>query len=680
LLSLNGGYSYASTVRWNNSSFNNSGGTIAYAVNSANPAAGICYGPPAVAGAGPTAGACNSTAWRYTLGTYGSFGVTPSTGSPSVGAIGSLSCGGAPCEYLVVNNGISGTYNTVAPAFSNASFEDRFRPTDKLLLDFGVHYDDFRFNLVNAEYPAGPEPNSATLLQRQFWNNVFINSNCQDTSTLLLVAKPTGGACPAGSVPVTFSLTNPSTNDYHAFEPHVGFTYTVDPLTVLRASYSKTAQAPSSAFQQYNSASGPFPLQAQFYPIGFRSSAHSIGPEYSYNVDFSFEHQLKGSDVGFSISPFVRTTSDQIYNVLLDPKTGFISGDNVADEIADGVELALHKGDFARDGFAAQLSYTFTAAKVHYQTLQNGQTVMGPVNAGIEYYNSFTKACATNPTDPRCSTDVNHPAPAPCYTTAGAPDPTCAATSVANPYWNSPIQSLESDSAFYPAMNQTFVGAGGSSNTGVTSSYVIPHVAALLLQYKHGPLTIAPTFQLSAGEKYGSPLANYGIDPSSCTSNLAGLVTGASDPRYTYGLPAGTTAANGYLAQSCAGTVLTPNRYTGAFDTFGAYTEPTNITANFDVKYDFTKRVSIRAQVVNLLDQCFGGSKVPWANAGPRLGCNYVAGGQAAYAGNFYNPGNAFQSGGNQYPYSPVIAQVDQSVYGTAVNPLQVYVTLELHL
>lgn len=675
LLSLDAGYTYASTVRWNNQTFDNAGSTVAYAVSSAAPASGICYG---AAGAGT----CGAASWQYALGGYGAPYLNPTTGSPAVGTIGAHTCGGAPCEYLVVNNGIDGSYNTVAPSFTNLALEDRIRATDKLLLDVGVHYDDFRFNLADAAYPAGPEPNATTVLQREFWNNVFINTNCQNSTTLELVSKSALAACPAGTVPVTFSSTNPNANDYHAFEPHFGLTYAVDPLSVLRASYSKTAQAPSSAYEEYNGAAGTLPDQAVFYPIGFRSAAHDIGPEYSYNLDFSFEHQFRGSDVGFSLSPFLRTTQDQIYNVVLDPKTAFASGDNVAQEIADGVELAVHKGDFARDGFAAQLSYTFTAAKVHYQGLQNGQTVMGPVNTGIQYYNSFTKGCAANPRDPRCSTDPSHPVDAPCYTTGGAPDPACAGAAVANPYWNSPLQDLESNAAFYPAMNQTFDGAGGAVNTGVTSSYVIPHVVALLLQYKHGPLTVTPTFQLSAGEKYGSPLANYGVDPSSCSKTLAGLYAGATDPRYIFGLPPGTTAANGYLAQSCTGTILTPNQFTGAFDTFGGYTEPTNVTGNLDIKYALNKRVTLRATIVNLLDQCFGGSKVPWNNAGPRIGCNYVAGGSGLtpYAGNFYNPGNTFQSAGEQYPYSPVFAQTDQSVYGTAVNPLQLVLTLSVRL
>ncbi len=185
-LTLNGGYDYANTVRWNNSSFLNNGSTVAYAVSSANPANGTCY---SVAGGTSTPVFCGAPgpggASQYVLNGFGKPGLSQGTPTdPTAAAIAANSCGGAPCEYLTVNNGISGSYNTVAPAFSNLSFDDRFRPNKRLLLDLGVHYDDFRFNLQNTTVPAGPEPNTATPLQRQFWTNVFVQGNCQNSLTL----------------------------------------------------------------------------------------------------------------------------------------------------------------------------------------------------------------------------------------------------------------------------------------------------------------------------------------------------------------------------------------------------------------------------------------------------------------------------------------------------------------
>ncbi len=681
VLTLNGGYDYASTVRWNNSTFA-SPATVAYAVSSANPANGTCYTVAAAGAAGkPTF--CNGSASRYVLNGFGTPGLSAANG-PSVGAIATSTCGGAPCEYFLANNGVSGSYNTVAPAFTNLAFDDRIRVNEKLLLDLGVHYDDFRFNLTDTTVPAGPEPNTATPLQRQFFTNAFIANNCQDATTLLLVAKATFGApCAAGQIPVTFSDVSPPVNDYHAFEPRFSGTYTVDPLTVLRASYSKIAQAPSTAYQQYNGAAGALPLVANFYPVGFRDPAHTVGPEYSYNTDLSIEHQFHGSDAAFSLTPFYRSTAGEIFNVVLDPKTNFISGINVGNSYLEGAEFAIHKGNFTRDGFSAQLSYTYTFGRTHYEALPNGQTVIGPINTGIQTYNGFTSFCATHGTDPRCNQAANKVPAAPCYTpvnaaagTGGAPVAVCGPGDVANPYWNSPVQSLFSTDAFFSPFNQTIANAPGISNNSTVSSYVVPHVAALLLQYKHGPLTVTPTFQLSAGGKYGSPTTSIGIDPSTCGGTL-GATGVAGDNRYSNGLPATADVGNEYLAQTCAGAIYTPNRYTGQFDNFGQYTEPATFTGNIALGYKLAKNVTFNATLVNVFDQCFGGSKVPWNNQGPKVGCWFT---NSNYAGNFYNPGNTFQGPTEQYPYAPVFGNTFQQSYGGAANPFQAYFSLNVNL
>ncbi len=668
LLSLNSGYDYASTVRFNNSTFTNPGAVTAYAVSSANPANGICYGAKGAV-------TCGRRAYRYALNGFGTPGMSPVGTSPTIDALAGMTCGGAPCEYLIVNSGVSGSYNTVAPAFTNVSLSDRIRPTSKLLLDLGIRYDDFRFNLSDTNFPAGPLPNTSTALVRQFATNAFINSNCQSTLDLSLVPKAATGPCPAGSVPVTYSSQSARANDYHGFEPRASATYTVDPYTVLRGAYEKVAQAPSSAYQQYNGATAAVPLQGNFYPVGFRNPGHQVGPEFSYNTDFSIEHQFKGSDTGFSLTPFYRSTQGQIFNVVLDPKTNFVSGVNVGKSYLEGVEFAMHKGDFSRNGFAAQLSYTFTYGRTHYDALPNGQTVIGPVNAGVLTYNSFTSYCAGHLTDKRCTTATAGGA-APCYTAAGAPDPVCASGDVANPYWNTPVQNLFSTDAFYTPFNQTFASVPGISNNSVNSSYVVPHVAALLLQYRKGPFTITPTFQLTAGGKYGSPTTSFGIDPSTCGANL-GAAGVANDPRYLNGLPGGATPANEYLAQTCAGTIFTPNRFTGSFDNFGQYTEPSTFTGNVALSYDIAKRVTLRATLVNVFDQCFGGTRTPWNNQGPKVGCWYSSGG---YAGNFFNPGNSFQGSAQQYPYAPVFGNTFQQAYGGAANPFQAFFSLSAHI
>ena len=67
----------------------------------------------------------------------------------------------------------------------------------------------------------------------------------------------------------------------------------------------------------------------------------------SYNTDFSWEHQFKGTDMSFKLSPFYRKTNDQIQQFYLNFKTNFVSGLNVGKQTSEGVEFQFQKGDFS---------------------------------------------------------------------------------------------------------------------------------------------------------------------------------------------------------------------------------------------------------------------------------------------------------------------------------------------
>ena len=59
--------------------------------------------------------------------------------------------------------------------------------------------------------------------------------------------------------------------------------------------------------------------------------------------------------MSIKVTPFLRETHDQIENFYLNIKQGFISGFNAGNQTSEGFEFAFTKGDFDRDGFAAQL-------------------------------------------------------------------------------------------------------------------------------------------------------------------------------------------------------------------------------------------------------------------------------------------------------------------------------------
>src|SRR5260370_28030800 len=136
--------------------------------------------------------------------------------------------------------------------------------------------------------------------------------------------------------------------------------------------------------------------------------------------------------MSFKLTPFYRTTQNQIQQFYLDEKTNCVSALNVGRQISSGVEFQFQKGDFSRNGFAALLSYTYTNARIKFTPFANGSSILTPINQSIQQYNAYTSFCAANATDSRCGKTTNSLGAAACYTTSGTPDPACAAGDVAN--------------------------------------------------------------------------------------------------------------------------------------------------------------------------------------------------------------------------------------------------------
>src|SRR5207302_10836344 len=141
---------------------------------------------------------------------------------------------------------------------------------------------------------------------------------------------------------------------------------------------------------------------------------------------------------------------------------------------------------------SGQLSYTYLHAYTTLARLSNGGTVFSPVNNAIGAYNAYTSACAGNTTNPSCGGGLDSlgQVAAACYTTAGAPDAGCAAGDIANPYWNAPVQALFDTNAHYIPFD--IIPNGFNSSV---ASYEVPHVASLILNWKHDKFAITPAFQ-----------------------------------------------------------------------------------------------------------------------------------------------------------------------------------------
>ncbi len=648
LLSVDGDYQTSHVVRDNNSEYVNgdygpdsvnSRTAIGVLVDSSNPTNGICYGPGATAGAAAVAVNCLKSPTSYNAAAQ--YATLQQAYTGTIAPVTESSCGAGACKYLIIGNGQYATYNEVQPQFFGASINDEFRPTSKLTINAGMRLDDYQF--IGGDTSGGNA--------RAFWYNAYNSEVCENADQTLVTKAAPGAACPTGSVAVNFS--NPSgkvTQTYPEFQPRFGFTYAFTPTTVFRAAYGRYTQPPNTAFEQYDALQSNAPALLYgtygFQQYGFTTPNHPVPPAASNNFDFSIEQALPGQ-VSFKISPFLRKTQNQVQQFFLNRATNFVSGLNVGNQTSQGVEFELDKGDFSRDGLSAKLSFAYTNSYIRYNTLSNGTTVLSPVVDGIKAYNALTKAGGGSP----CYTLVN-----PTTGAGGTPDPACGAGSIANPYYNAPSQNIAyfNGSQNYVPYDTIPAGIGVSSG-----QYGSPYVASLVLNEKIKRFAITPIVQLFAGSRYGAPLSTNGIDPTTCSGIVA--ASAAGDPRYKYGSVGGAA----YDATTCgqlAGGI--PNVQSGAFDGLGAYVQPSQALLHLQMSYDVTKNVNITANFTNLVNTCFGGSKVPWAVQGA-CGYGLDEAGLTGGIGNTYNPGDAIQPA-LRYSYEPFWSQQPVGIYVNA--------------
>jgi hypothetical protein len=690
LLEAQGSFTTSNALRMYNEQMFNYGDQFAVLVNRNDLTSGTCYALATPGAPVPTTcdpGDTIPVATPPTFATLSAIGCATRGGAYctySSGAVpqqvSGLTCGTGPCAYYVVENGQYGEYNVVKPIFTGYSLTDQYKPTDRLSLNLGVRLDNYTF--IGADTTGTPA--------RAFWFNAYNKDTCFDATTGQLADKTTLGvpisaACStAGSAYQPLNLQNASEQrfDYEVLQPRLGATYTVDPNTVLRASYGKYNEQPSSAYQQYSALQQNLPdfLAPEFYAYGFATPGHPVRPSVSYNADFSLEHAFKGTDLSFKLTPFYRKTHDQEENFYLNPTAGLVSGFNIGEQTSEGFEFALNKGDFGRNGFASQLSFAYTNSYVKYSALSNGSSVVSPINGDIETYNSYTSYCAAHAADPKCGGVSASGAPnvtpdgsgspaSPCYSTAGAPVACSAPGAVANPYWNAPPQPLLDPNGNYVPYSIFPAGIGTGAN-----SFEYPYVATLLLNFKHDRFSMTPSLQFEAGNRYGAPETTPGIDPA---SGCAALTTStANDPRYPYGAAGGAP----YDGATCAGQLnAIPDPYTGKFDAIGAFREPAELLANLRLSYAATKNLEVVATFANIINRCFAGQKTAFTYYESPQVCSYGSlTNFESPVGNVYNPGDNVQTF-LRYPYEPSFGSYNDNG-SSLIAPFSAYVSLRLKL
>ena len=145
LLQLTGNYTTANVMRFNNEGYTGitSGGVSPIGLVSFNNGGFQCWNPatgtPAMTG-GTVTGCAPG-------GSYLSTAANGPTGTPPPGSPAAL----AGAQWSTLWNGdSSGSYNTVDPKFSFLSLSDQWRPSDRLLFNLALRYENYNYGLDSA--------------------------------------------------------------------------------------------------------------------------------------------------------------------------------------------------------------------------------------------------------------------------------------------------------------------------------------------------------------------------------------------------------------------------------------------------------------------------------------------------------------------------------------------------
>jgi hypothetical protein len=495
----------------------------------------------------------------------------------------------AHAHWIVTENGMSSQVDNVMPLFSSYSLTDLWQPNDKLTVNVGARFDHFAYATSNLEngWPA-----------RQFWFSEFNKEHCGTLGSAPVWTWNGSGfnQCPAGFMPMTdpgngLYNTGAGLSVHNYFQPRFSFTWTVNPEAVIRGSAGIYARAEASSYYQYNTAQQNLAsFIRQFYSYGYHTPDHELYPDTSNNYDLSWEQHLKGTNVSFKVTPFYRSTRNQVQFQSIDALGGTLAGLNVGTQKSYGFELALQGGDFSRNGLSYLLSYTHTKNSITFHPI-NGISVIDSLNGPIEQYNSYTAGCAgvapgspnwvacgsgkysgnaeptfTNSCGHNCSVKVRNP----YY---------CVTVTSSCPYALQPLFDVNGAYAPYDVIPSPFNAANG---------FDVPDVLALVVNYRHGRYAITPSLHWSSGSQYGSPLVWPGYVPQACTRNPA-----------DYPKTPGAFCGSG-------GAIFLPDPYNGnRFDQLGYFLQPSQLTLNLSASYDFTDRLSVNFSAVNIYNRCF---------------------------------------------------------------------------
>ncbi len=519
------------------------------------------------------AGNCFNAAAAITT-CFGSPAVSAFSANPAQGTINNLMpFAPAPgTRWAVTENGFSDNFNKVRPVFGAFSINDNWRPNDQLTFNVGLRVETYAIGL-----------NDSTVVgydARPFWFNAYNREYCFGPGYFQPLYKGpdsvAGGGCAAvfpGTTNVALVNSNPNSFSHTIFQPRFALSDELNSNNVLRFSAGLYARPASTREASWNTGQQNLAsfLGQNWVAYGLLTPNHDVVPDKSTNIDLSWEHHFQGTDMSAKITPYYRSTQNQVQQIIVNALSGLFGSLNTGHQTSRGVELAFNKGSFSNNGWAFQVAYTYNYSRINFNNFSNGRNVIDNMNTYIQLYNSYTSACAgaarsADPTS-QCGIFGN--------TNAVAPG---------NPYFTMSPQPLFDRSARYVPYDLIPVPYAAANG------YEVPSVASFVLNYKHDKWSITPTLAYSSGAAYGSPLSWPGTVPG-----VGG--PGSSPNCNTPGTTPQSTSCN-------SNGFMIPDPYTNKFDGFGDFKEPSRLTLNLSAAYQFTPQLGAKVIVANLIDQC----------------------------------------------------------------------------
>jgi hypothetical protein len=613
-----------------------------------------------------------------------------------------------------------GSGGQVTPRFADASASDQWRPNDRFLFNGALRYDDFNFVLPNSATPADAFYASMTanytciraandqVLKQPLPPGVpppaptlYVVGDCNTAVAKLFQGVPhTGWVHPNGTVQdgvraPAFTAVSPPSYTLTYWSPRLSATYTQSPDTVWRISAGRYAQPPNSYIpQQFSLGGDNRSYWNSAMSLGFFSPFNPIPGTWSAQYDFSLERHVRGTDVSFKLTPFYTWVAN--WQQFTPVGAAFYTKIPVGVERNYGLEFAVTKGDFTRDGLSAQFAYTYTNSKVKFENvpLTTGGAIPNTItalNEAIAQYNSLTKSgggakCYEDRKSASCT------APSICENASGSqvpcssPGSHVAFTPILNPYYDAPEQALLKPNGWY----NPDTTALAPNLSGAFYPWSPTEMASLILNYRHHRLAVTPTLQWQAGGGYGGPLDVTGLDPRTCALNSKATGIVKVSPKTNPLQCNYLTATAPGLGQF--GYLYIPNPQTGRFAGIGTYENPNILTGNIQIRYDVSPRLTLTLLGENLFHSCFGGSSEPWTTVykpSPTV-CGYTpAGGtlnSALYPSNFYNGTSVGDRRANKAitPYAQSYMPLANTGFNYSNNfglfPVNVYLSAQVKL